>query len=219
MKSRALLSFAVVVAASTFICSQAAHARSSSSIAASNAPSNMTAAKQEATQMVPAAAVLTQEIDARKMHSGEQFHARLTKAVHLKNGADLPKGTNLIGTIASDKMNPDGTSTLALQFTTAHTKNGKNVPIVATIVDIAPPASASDWALDDGTIQPLAWDGTALKIDQIKAASGFDLHSMIAGSNSGMFVSKKKDEVKLANQTQLSLAIAARHTGAESGGA
>ena len=166
--------------------------------------------------MVPASAVLVQQIDARKMHSGQQFRARLTQTVHLKSGAVLPKGTSLIGTIAKDAMHPDGTSRLILQFTQADMKNGKTIPVVAAIMGVSQP---SGFEPGDNTVSPETWDGITLNIDEIHAVSDFDLHSMIAGPNSGVFVSKKKDEVKLANLTQLSLAIAAQNAHGQKGGA
>ena len=216
MKSRTYFALAAVVATSTLFCPLAAHAGSPAKTSASNAPSAMVAAKREAARMVPASAVLAQQIDARKMHSGQQFRARLTQTVHLKNGAVFPKGTILIGTIAKDAMKPDGTSRLILRFTQADMKNGKTVPVVATIIGVSQPI---DWESGDNTTPLESWDGTTLNIDQINAVSDFDLHSMIAGPNSGVFVSKKKDEVKLADRTQLSLAIAARNAHGQKGGA
>ncbi len=216
MKNRVCFVLAAVVAAATFICPLAARATSPAKTSAPNASSALAAAKREATRMVPASAVLVQQIDARKVHSGQQFRARLTQTVRLKNGAVLPKGTTLIGTIAKDAMHPDGTSRLILQFTQADMKNGKTIPVVAAIMGVSQPAV---WELDDSTEYPDTWDGTTLKVDEINAVSDFDLNSMIAGPNSGVFVSKKKDEVKLDNQTQLSLAIAAQDAHEQNGGA
>lgn len=218
MRNR-VFAIAVAVATSAFFCSQAVRAQSLANASDPNNQSAMAAAAhREAAEMVPATAVLTQQIDARKTHPGQQFRARLTETVHLKDGNVLPKDTNLVGTVAKDKMNPDGTSTLALRFTAADTKNGKDVPIVATIIGVAPPLNGSGWDASDSP-RPDPWDGTTLRVDEIGAVSGFDLHSSIAGPNSGVLVSKKKDEVKLADQTQLSLAIAAQGAGSESGGA
>jgi hypothetical protein len=170
-------------------------------------------AKREATEMVPAEAILAQEIDAKKMQPGEQFHAKLSDNVQLKDGVELPKGTELIGKVAKDNMENDGTSTLALNFTTAHLKNGKAIPIDATIMGIAPPEYGAAW--DGGVTQaaPGRWNGQVLQLDQVRALSGVDLHSRIAGQESGVFISNSKDNVKLSNQSQLSLAIAGRESG------
>ena len=162
-----------------------------------------------ATKMVPAEAVLGREINAKKMRPGEQFQAKLSKDVQLKNGVELPKGTELIGTVATDNTG-NGESTLALDFAKAELKNGKTVPIQATVIGISKPEYGSAW--DGGAVQPppAAWNGKTLQVDQIGAVSGVDLHSRIAGKNSAVFVSKSKDNMKLSNESQLSLAIAAK---------
>ena len=161
-----------------------------------------------ATRMVPAEAILAQEIDAKKMQPGERFQARLNDNVRLKDGVELPKGTELIGTVATDKMEANGTSTLALRFTKADLKDGKTLPISATIMGIAPPEYGSAW--DGGNTQaaPSPWNGKTLQLDQVGALSGVDLHSRIAGRESGVFISNRKDNMKLSNQSQLSIAIA-----------
>lgn len=216
MRSKAGLVLSIAVATSALLCSQTTRALNTSQ---RNGNVNSATARLMASRMVPAQAVLSQEIDARKIHPGQEFRAQLTDTVYLKNGVALPKGTSLIGTVATDKMKPGGTSTLALRFTTADMKNGKAVPIVATIVGISPPEDAFAGDYSDGQTSPDPWDRSELKIDQIGAISGFDLHSSIAGQNSGVFVSTKKDEVRLADQSQLSLAIAARKGNGSNGGA
>jgi len=219
MRSQVILAFAVALATPVLLCPHAAPAQSSANSSYSNPNPTPASATSEAAQMVPAAAELTQPIDARKDHSGEQFYARLTDTVHLKNGTDLPKGTKLMGTISTDSMNPDGTSRLALRFTTADTKNGQSIPIVATIMGVAPPPDGFVWDASDATPPPQQWDGTTLRVDELGAASGFDLHSRIAGQNSGVLVSRKKDKIRLDDLTRFSLAIAPQGTGAENRGA
>lgn len=166
-------------------------------------------AAREAMKMVPAQASLIGNLDARKIKSGAQFRAELSSTVHLKNGVELPRGTRLVGTVATDKMQPDGTSRLALRFTQAQLKDGKSVPIKATIVGYFPSSSVSAYGSE--TASDL-WTYKTLQIDQIGAISGVDLHSRIASKDSGVFVSKKKDEMRLGSGSELALAIAARHS-------
>ncbi|MFZ0338983.1 MAG: hypothetical protein WAL45_13185 [Terracidiphilus sp.] len=218
MRSKTVLVLAIAVAAFIFFGSEAASAKNPSSEMGLHGAVAAAKAQNEAAQMVPAAAVLTQEIDARKLHAGEQFRAQLTQAVYLKNGTALPKGTELVGTVAADKMNAGGPSTLALRFTKAIMENGRAVPIVATIFGVAPPAYNMA-AYSDGPAAPDPWNATELNLDEIGVVSGFDLHSSIAGPNSAVFESTKKDEMKLADQSQLSLAIAERGASVRNGGA
>ena len=49
-----------------------------------------------------------------------------------------------------------------------------------------------------------------MQVDQHDALDGVDLQSRIADSNSGNFVSKKKDEIRLSTETLFDLAIAAQ---------
>lgn len=218
MRSKIVLVLVIAVATSALFCSEVARAQNPSSEMGLHGAVAAAKAQNEAARMVPAAAVLTQEIDARKLYPGQQFRARLTNAVYLKDGAALPKGTELVGTIATDKMEAGGTSTLALRFTKAIMENGETVPIVATIVGVAPPAyDMADYS--DGAAAPDPWNATELSVDEIGAVSGFDLHSRIAGPDSAVFVSTKKNEMRLADQTQLSLAIAGRGVSVRNGGA
>lgn len=220
MRSRPIFAVSIALASCTLFCAMPASASSASRVAKFNETVPSAAAEREATEMVPAQVVLAQEIDAKKMQPGEQFHAKLSDNVQLKDGVELPKGTELIGKVAKDNVENNGTSTLALNFTTADLKNGKTIPISATIMGIAPPQYGAAW--DGGATQaaPGRWNGQVLQLDQVGALSGVDLHSRIAGQESGVFISSNKDNVKLSNHSQLSLAIAGRGSaGLMNGGA
>jgi hypothetical protein len=187
----------------------------------SNTGNNAVSADEQgmASQMVPAQAVLDKALDAKKAQKGEQFRATLTGKVQLKNGTELPRGTALVGTIATDSMQQYGAkSLLALRFTQAQLKDGKTIPIQATIVGVAAPATSDSWDQTSGGAPPDPWNGKAMQIDVVGVLSGVDLHSTIAGKNSGVFVSTKKDNMKLAAQSQLSLALTTESSGGASGG-
>jgi len=217
MKSRSILVVSIAFATCALLCPTSILAQTSDQTASDHGMS-ASADSGDASQMVPAQAILTQAIDAKKMQSGQKFEAKLSDTVHLKNGTELPKGTTLQGTVATDKMGVDGKSTLALRFTQADVKGGKAIPIEATIIGVAPPQYGSAW--DEGSAQapPIPWNGKTLQVDEIGVISGVDLHSRIAGENSAVFVSSKKDNMKFSNQSQLSLAIGARGTNEMSGG-
>jgi len=211
------LSFAV--AGFLLIAPKFAQARStanspgSTSATAASGSAHSFAATREAMRMVPAEANLVKTLDAREIKAGYQFEAKLTGNVQLKNGPDLPRGTELMGTVVKDQMSADGqTSTLALRFTKAVTKDGKSVPIKATIVAIYPPAVGYGQGQgQDGNY----WTDKTLQVDQIGVLAGVDLHSRIAGSNSGVFESKKKDNMKLSSGSEIALAIAERNAGSQ----
>jgi hypothetical protein len=217
MKILGLSTIPLAFACGVLLCSGTAYAQAQDA-QPSNTDAISPAAESIADQMVPAEAVLEKELDAKKAQPGQEFRVALTGAVHLKNGTELPRGTALVGTIVADHMQSDAKSTLALRFTQAQLKDGKAVPIQATIVGIAPPANSEAWDGSDGETPPNPWNGKSLQVDQVGALSGVDLHSRIAAENSGVFVSTRKDNMKLAARSQLSLAIGSQVGTAMSGG-
>ena len=101
-------------------------------------------------------------------------------------------------------------SRLALRFSKAELKDGKLIPIKATIVGLFPPQAENGegYNIAAGDQQPNGWNASTLQVDQIGVVSGVDLHSRIAARNSGVFVTTKKDDVKLSSGSELLLAIA-----------
>ncbi|HUB52040.1 MAG TPA: hypothetical protein VL986_07830 [Terracidiphilus sp.] len=155
--------------------------------------------------MVPAEAELTKTVDARKDQPGTAFEARLRGTVHLKDGTTLPHGTLLVGQVATDQMRNNGVSQLALRFTEAKLKDGKTIPIVATIVGITGPPSGVDNGY--GYDAPVPWDSKSLRYDDVGIMSHVDLHSRIGGVNSGTLVATDKSDMKLRLGSRMSLAI------------
>jgi len=174
-------------------------------------------ATAQAAQMVPAQAVLAQSLDSNSVQPDEQFKAVLTGKIRLKNGVELPKGTALLGTAVTESTPEAAKAKLALRFTQADLKRGKTIPIEATIVSVSPPVD--DATLDtDYYSQPDPWDGKSLTFDAAGVLSGVDLHSRVGGENSGVFMSTKNTDMKLAARTQIALAIGAPETNGMNGG-
>jgi hypothetical protein len=206
MKPGKTLSLSMAAACLAFLAPQLARAQSMNAQPTDNSSVNQASQTQQAEQMVPADAHLAKALDARKMQPGAEFEAVVDGTVHLKDGTELPHGTVLIGKVATDHLQQSGTSRLALQFTQAKLRDGKTVPIQAMIAGITgPPASAGYMETGGG---PPSWSPQMLQVDEVGALHDVDLHSRIAGDNSGVFVTTKKDDVKLAAGSRLSLAIA-----------
>lgn len=163
-----------------------------------------------ASQMVPTRAGLMQTIDAKNAKQGQEFKAKLPHKVHLKDGTELPANTVLIGKIGQDDMNVQGRSKLVLCINQARLKDGKTVPVKATIVGIYRPGSQDDEAYTPaaGDQMPNTWHKGIMRVDEIDALHNVDLHSNIKSQNSGVLVSKKEDDIKLKPGTELALAIA-----------
>ena len=178
------------------------------------------AGQSEAQRMVPANADLLNTLNSKDLHDGSTFNVKLSQTVKLDDGTRLPSGTMLLGRVATDDMQTQGTSKLAIRLTQAQLKNGKVIPIKATIVGVASPESIDSEGYPEsaGNQVPNSWNNGTLQVDQVNAVKGFDLHSSINSGNSGVFVSKTKDNVKLDKGTELELAIA-QHTETARGGA
>lgn len=168
--------------------------------------------QREADKMVPARAVFTETLESDKAQPGANIQAKLTKNVTLHDGTKLPSGTLLLGSVVRDNTQP-GMARLAVRFNQARLKDGQTIPVKATIVGIYNTPDADDsmgyWGGDPNSIPP-SWNDGTLQIDQINALPGIDLHSKVASPNSGVFVSKKKDDIKLSPSYSLTVAIADR---------
>ncbi len=165
-----------------------------------------------AARMVPARAGLVKPIDSKKIQAGQQFEAVLNSKVQLKNGPELPRGTVLIGTAATGDSQTGGSSKLILRFTQAKLKDGKIIPVKATIVGLFP---ASSLESEDKEL----WNPKCLRVDQAVDSYGVQLHSNIADSDSGVFVSTKGNAVKLSLGSWIALAIEAQPDGQQKTGA
>jgi hypothetical protein len=160
---------------------------------------------QTASGLVRAEAALTKSLDARKDQPGAAFEARLNTSVHLKDGTELPRGTLLQGKVVAPGTTTTNGTALALVFTNAKLKDGKDVPIQATIVGLSEPALGTDPSSSyDG---PVAWNGSATEVDASGVLNNVDLHSKIGGDNSGTLAASGKGDVKLSAGSRLSLAI------------
>lgn len=166
---------------------------------------------QEAARMTPARVALLRSLNTAKDRPGTLFQTKLAKAVLLKNGSSLPAGTMLIGTTAVDDMNLNGRCKLALRFTQAQLKDGTDIPIKATIVAYYRPAPTphGGYPVEPGDQYPNGWNAGTLQVNELDVDSGVDLHSKISSKNSGVFVSRTKDNFTLASGSELALAIAA----------
>lgn len=160
-------------------------------------------------EMVPAEALLANELDSSRIKNGQRFEATLTRNIKLKNDQVLPRKTALLGTVVTNNIRADGTATVVLRFTEARLKRANSIPIVATVTGFAPPVidfGFSDYNAED--TPPSPWDGKTLEIDQLRILPGLDLHSRIAGVDSAVFVSTRKEKVRLLKNSQIYLVIA-----------
>jgi hypothetical protein len=162
---------------------------------------------REATRMVRARAELMHSLDAMKDKSGSAVQAKLVQTVRLTDGTKLPDGTILVGEVTVDDMQRQGMSKLALRFNQARLKNGNVVPIKATIVGFYGPWAGGFHPYSGTGEVPNSWTDGTLQIDQEGVIADVDLHSQITSGNSGVFVSTRKDDIKLDEGSEIQFAI------------
>jgi hypothetical protein len=207
MKREAAISLSIAAVSMSLLFPTITQAKNRNDLPTAPNVTNQTFAAEQAKLMVPVEVTLGDNLDARKMQPGQQFKAKLGETIHLKNGPELPRGTVLIGAIGTDPMQMDGKPTLALRFTQAKLKDGKVVPIRATILEVLQPNQGHGVASHDDA--PPLLNEQMKQIVQRNALSGVDLHSNIDSSFSGVFVSTGKNTVKLRAGTEIELSIAA----------
>ncbi|MGD0097239.1 MAG: hypothetical protein ABSB60_12140 [Terracidiphilus sp.] len=211
MKREVAATLAVAAVAFTLLSPQLVSARSldDSKLSPSDVPSTM-APQERAQLMVPAQGALVRTLDARDMQAGQEFRVILSRTVRLKDGPELPKGTQLIGAIAADPANANDKSKIELRFTQAVLKGGKTLPIIATVVGVYAPVNddSDGHPVIAGTQEANTWNSKILEVDQIEPETGVELRSSIASENSGTLVSTKHGAIKLPAGTEIALAIA-----------
>jgi hypothetical protein len=210
MKFQSALALPIAAACLVFLGPNIAAARTAANADTSNNTMHVSnAGRSEAMKMVPARADLTHTLNAKDVRVGQTFEAKLAKSVQLKNGPKLPRGSELVGKVIKDQTGENGEqSVLTLRFTQAHLKNGKTVPIKATIVGIYSGSSGYN-SYYAQTQTPNYWTPSVLQVDQINALHNVDLHSKIAGHNSGVLESKRND-IRFSQGTEFAIAIAKR---------
>ena len=151
-------------------------------------------------QLMAGNARLTQRLDTKSATAGEKITAKLTNTIKTPEGLTLPNGTELLGRVDQVKSSNDRSpAKLVLTFDQAELKDGKQVPIKATLVGISPAGSIPQLpekvARDDSFLQE---PGTL---------SGVSMHSAVKADSSVTLTSRDKN-IDLRNGTQMLIAVA-----------
>jgi hypothetical protein len=94
-------------------------------------------------QMAPARATLNHGLDAKKAKQGDAVTARLQDDVKIADAPELPKNTVLMGHVDQVQASEHKSdSVIQVTFDKAQLKDGQQVPIKATVIQIAPPVNA-----------------------------------------------------------------------------
>jgi len=171
-------------------------------------------------QLVGVDARLDHSLDSSSVQQGQKIEARLDQSVKTASGVKLDKGTQLCGTVTQvEKSSNGGPSSMTVAFTTVQTKDGKQMPVKATLLGAFPASSRNDETYGAATMPPAPRHvNSDLKIDQDTGSLGsISLHSRVQGENSGTFM-KKDGNLKLTAGTYFQVGIAPMNSTMTSGG-
>jgi hypothetical protein len=162
-------------------------------------------------KLVSANAELTQGLNTKSSRQGQTVTAKLTANVTTAGTMDLPKGTMLVGTVEQVQPgNGSGSkSEISIVFNEARLKDGREIPIKATLLGAYPPAVVySSGGLGSYLpIQPRLIPSDRSVIQNPGPLGNVTMKSAVQSDVSGTFLSTK-DNIKLSQGTQLQLAIA-----------
>ena len=98
---------------------------------------------------------LDHSLDAQNARQGQRVEAKLNDTVKTNAGLDLPKGTELIGTVTEVKASENGgPSSMSLLFTKAQMKDGRMIPVKVTLIGAYPSSAAGMQPYGEQTMPP-----------------------------------------------------------------
>lgn len=166
-----------------------------------------------------ATARLDHTLDAKTAKTGQVVAAKLEGAVKTADGTELPRGTELRGTVAAVQAPGSGqAASVSLLFDRAQLKDGKTVPVKVTIIG-AYPSDENQQAIYGNS-------GMAAAPKRVPAQDRFDqepgtlshvaMTSRVSGHNSATFTNRNGD-VTLRQGTFLQVGIAPKQSGMSAG--
>ncbi len=162
-------------------------------------------------KLVSANAELTQGLNSKSSRQGQTVTAKLTANVTTAGPMELPKGTMLMGAVEQVQPgNANGSkSEISIVFNEARLKDGREIPIKATLLGAYPPAAVYTLGGVGSylPIQPRLIPSDQSVIQDPGTLGNIAMHSAVQSDVSGTFLSKKNG-IKLSQGTQLQLAIA-----------
>lgn len=153
---------------------------------------------------------LDQTLDSRSAAAGQGVTAKLDQTVKTPDGVKLPRGTELLGKVTDVKAAQNaGTASVTVTFTSAKLKDGKEIPLKATLVGAYTAGEGDDAAYGAQTMaappSQIAADDTFNQ--QPGALKHVSLTSAVKNPDSGTFTSTEGN-FRLAAGTYLQLGVA-----------
>jgi hypothetical protein len=142
------LAFSMVLGAVAWSQNEPAAQQSQPSAQQQNQPAAQDASQAQHTiQMVQAQAQLDKTLDTKKAKQGDPVTAKLQQNVQIPDSQALPKNTVLEGHVDQVQGSENkGDSTVTVTFDKAKLKDGKELPIKATVLAVSEPVYAQQQA-------------------------------------------------------------------------
>ncbi|HMG88083.1 MAG TPA: hypothetical protein VK574_20295 [Terracidiphilus sp.] len=107
-----------------------------------NAPASQPSAGSA--QLKPVTGELVDKLDSKSAKQGDSVVVKTKEDLKFEGGADIPKGSKLVGHITNVQARSDGkeNSQIAIQFDHAELKGGQNLAIESVIQSVSPAAGA-----------------------------------------------------------------------------
>jgi hypothetical protein len=158
--------------------------------------------------LMSANAQLNRTLNSQKISVGQRVTAHLTMKLRTANGLVLPRNTQVLGKVSQLQSGHGKRTRVAVVFNQARLKDGKVIPIKATLLGAVPPSYESSSSYENyfsDTSKPVS---SKAQMDQESGAlKHIALHSAVQSRNSGIFLSKR-NRIRLPAGTQLRIAIA-----------
>jgi hypothetical protein len=108
-------------------------------------------ARAAATQLKPVTGELVNKLDSKSAKQGDSVVVKTSENVKFPGGAEIPKGSKLIGHVTNVQARGEGkeNSQIAIQFDRAEVKGGPDMAIESVIQSLSP-AAGSGGAMDNG---------------------------------------------------------------------
>lgn len=154
--------------------------------------------QQRTIQMVQARAQLDKTLDTKKAKQGDPVTAKLEQPVQIPDAQALPKDTVLEGHV--DQVQPSehkSDSTVTVTFDKAKLKDGKELPIKATVLAVAEPAYMQQQAGGGG-----APSGSAAMMPSAGGGAPAGGGSMGGGAGSGAVAPATPQSMNVPEATQ-----------------
>lgn len=145
-------------------------------------------------QLKPVTGELVNKLDSKSAKQGDSVVVKTKEDLRFPGGAEIPKGSKLVGHITNVQARVDGkeNSQIAIQFDRAELKDGQNMAIESVIKSVSPAEGAGS-AMDNGV--PGAYGSTPGVAGGSPSAPGMN------GSNSGVNPKMANNRPGLASNT------------------